>query len=81
MEKHSLAIETYGRDGALSVVVNGERAETRARTLGTLLLERGVAGERVATALNGRFVPVRDRDAAALATGDAIEIVSARQGG
>lgn len=81
MTKDSSSLETLDRDAAIPVVVNGERTMTAARTLDALLLERDVAGAHVATALNGRFVPVRERGMATLASDDAVEIVSARPGG
>jgi len=36
---------------------------------------------KIATARNGDFVPARARAAVALAEGDAIEVLSPRQGG
>jgi sulfur carrier protein len=65
----------------LEVVVNGERARTRSKTLAELLVELGYGGAKVATARNGDFVPLRKRDTIVLAGGDTIEIVSPRQGG
>lgn len=66
---------------ALEVVVNGERASTRATTLADLVAELGYGTARVATARNGEFVPERQRASVTLAAGDAIEIVAPRQGG
>ncbi len=66
---------------ALEVVVNGERARTRSKTLADLLVELGYGDAKVATARNGDFVPLRKRDTIVLAGGDTIEIVSPRQGG
>lgn len=63
------------------LVVNGEPVMTRAPTLEALLEESGYGGRRVATAVNGGFVPATRRGATVLARGDRIEIVSARQGG
>jgi len=65
----------------LTVSVNGLTTTTRARTLATLLADRGLASARVATALNGRFVPERERATTPVEPGAAIEILSARQGG
>jgi len=65
----------------LEVVVNGERARTRARTLSELLVELGYADAKVATARNGDFVPLGKRAKVELSGGDTIEIVSPRQGG
>ena len=65
----------------LALVVNGERLETEAATLLDLLASMGYGGTRVATAVNGDFVPERRRAARRLASGDAVEIVAPRQGG
>ena len=68
----------------MQVVVNGKSVETRAQHLGELLSEQalpGGAGGKVATAINGAFVPALARDTTALKPGDRIEIVSPRQGG
>ncbi len=65
----------------LTVVVNGEPLTTEARTLAELVAEAGFADTRVATAVNGDFVPERARAERQLAEGDRIEIVSPRQGG
>jgi len=66
---------------ALEVVVNGERARIRSKTLAELLVELGYGDAKVATARNGDFVPLRQRDTIVLAGGDTIEIVAPRQGG
>jgi sulfur carrier protein len=66
---------------AITVLVNGETAETRAATLAELLAERGFAEAAVATALNGEFVPRAARAETRLAANDTIEIVAPRQGG
>ena len=65
----------------LSLVVNGEAASTAAATLAGLIAERGLAGAKVATAVNGDFVPAGARAETRLADGDRIEIVAPRQGG
>ncbi len=70
-----------GMNAVLEVVVNGEPARTRARTLAELLTELGYGDAKVATARNGDFVPHRKRDTVELTGGDTIEIVSPRQGG
>jgi sulfur carrier protein len=64
-----------------ALVVNGEPRTSRAATLATLLDEMGFAGQKIATAVNGAFVPERARAGHALGAGDEIEIVSPRQGG
>ena len=62
-------------------VVNGERVQARAATLGDLIAELGYGGAKVATAVNGAFVPQRTRFETRLAAADRIEIVAPRQGG
>jgi sulfur carrier protein len=65
----------------IELIVNGLRSETAARTLAELIAECELSDARVATALNGHFVPEARRASTQLETGDRIEIVSARQGG
>lgn len=61
--------------------LNGEALATAARSLADLLLETGYGDAKVATAVNGTFVPARARASHTLAEGDHIEVVAARQGG
>ncbi len=63
------------------VFVNGEARNTAVATLAALVAELDLGPVRVATALNGDFVPAGRREATALQAGDRVEIVSARQGG
>ena len=63
------------------IVVNGAPRESRAGTLADLVAELGLAHARVATAVNGAFVPQARRSATRLSEGDAVEIVSPRPGG
>lgn len=65
----------------LALVVNGEQAAVQSATLAALLDEMGFAGLKVATAVNGDFVPERRRADTYLAAGDKIEVVAPRQGG
>ena len=65
----------------LRILVNGEERDVRGRTLALLLDELGYAGQKVATAYNGEFVPEKSRAGQALIPGDQIEIVAPRQGG
>ena len=65
----------------VDIVVNGEVHRTPAATLAELVHERGLTGQRVATACNGEFVPERARATLALRPGDRIEILSPRHGG
>lgn len=63
------------------ITVNGTRVSTGVASLAALVAEQGFAGAKIATAVNGDFVPERRRAETPLADGDQIEIVSARQGG
>ena len=65
----------------MRLVVNGVEQEIAAETLATALLRLDYGEARVATALNGEFVPARKRDETALRDGDRVEIVAPRQGG
>jgi len=67
----------------LKISVNGEAAETQAKNWQELCaaLGHGHGQDRIATALNGDFVPVRARIGTKLNEHDAIEIVTPRQGG
>ncbi|MEM7777214.1 MAG: sulfur carrier protein ThiS [Pseudomonadota bacterium] len=65
----------------MRVIVNGNEEQTEARTLDGLLRELGYGTAKVATALNGQFVPAAERSNVQLDSGAKIEIVSPRQGG
>ncbi len=65
----------------LAVRLNGEPRETTARTLADLVAEAGYGDAKIATAVNGDFVPVRARASMILKSGDHVEIVAPRQGG
>jgi len=62
--------------------VNGQaQAWSAGLTLADLLQQRGEAPEAVATALNGHFVPRRQRASTPLQIGDALTIFEAITGG
>jgi sulfur carrier protein len=63
------------------IVLNGRTVVSAAATVAALLAEQGYGGLKVATAVNGGFVPERARDGTPLNAGDSVEVVSARQGG
>ena len=65
----------------MQISVNGKAREVDAATLATLLVELDYGDAVVATALNQTFVRATDRADTPLASGDAVEIVSPRQGG
>lgn len=69
------------RSEPISLTINGETRTTRAETLADLIAAENFGDRRVATALNGSFVPVRARGERRLTAGDRIEILAARQGG
>ncbi len=64
-----------------TILVNGEPRATAAASLAALLAELELGSTRVATALNGDFVPEAARPSTPLSEGDKVEIVSPRQGG
>ena len=65
----------------MRIEVNGEGREVAATTVAAALTELGLADARVATALNGTFVPKALRDNTQLATGDRLEMLAPMQGG
>ncbi|MCB1519244.1 MAG: sulfur carrier protein ThiS [Hyphomicrobiaceae bacterium] len=65
----------------IEVYVNAEPARLRPGSLADVLGQLGYGGAKVATALNGEFVPERSRATSPISPGDRIEILSARQGG
>ncbi|MCX2560285.1 sulfur carrier protein ThiS [Acetobacter farinalis] len=65
----------------MQIMVNDEAHEVSARTLAALIDELGYSGARIATALNGRFVPVTQRAETLLPDGAQVEIVAPMQGG
>ena len=65
----------------MQITVNGEPRDLAAATLAEALAALDLQGAVVATALNGEFVPKRQRAATSLKDGDRIEIVAPRQGG
>ena len=65
----------------MRLVVNGEPQEVPAATLAEAVQSLDLGEAKIATALNGEFVPARIRQATALKDGDRIEIVAPRQGG
>lgn len=65
----------------MRILVNGASREIRAADLTGALEELGYGGAVVATAVNGEFVPVAQRQAAHLADGDRVEVLAPMQGG
>jgi sulfur carrier protein len=65
----------------MKLVVNGEDRDVAAATLAAAVTALDYGEAKVATALNGEFIPARAREATPLKDGDRIEIVAPRQGG
>ena len=65
----------------MTLIVNGEPREIAAGTLAEALKALDYGEAKVATALNGEFVPARARVTTPVKEGDRIEIVAPRQGG
>jgi sulfur carrier protein len=65
----------------MKISLNGEPREVRAARLSEVLAELGLADARVATAVNGDFVPAAARERTALVDGDRVEVVAPQQGG
>ncbi len=65
----------------MRITINGEKQETQAATLEQLCAALGYGEQRIATAVNGEFVPAQQRRATRLRDNDKIEIVAPRQGG
>jgi sulfur carrier protein len=65
----------------MMITLNGAPHEVRSTRLSDVLAELGFADARVATAVNGDFVPGTGRDSTELAEGDRVEVVAPQQGG
>lgn len=65
----------------MNILLNGERRQVTGPTVADVLAEIGLGTARVATALNGEFLPAGLRSATTLTDGDALEALSSMQGG
>ena len=65
----------------MRIEVNGTEREVTAPTLHAALAELGWSDARVATALNGAFVPKGVRGETLLKEGDRLEVLAPMQGG
>ena len=65
----------------MKLSINGEPREVSATRLSDVLAELGFADAKVATAVNGDFVPAVARASTPLSDGDRVEIVAPQQGG
>lgn len=65
----------------MRIFLNDDMHEVDAATLAAALDSLGFGGRKIATAVNGRFVAAKARQATKLADGDRIEVVAPMQGG
>jgi sulfur carrier protein len=63
------------------IEVNGEARDVSGTTLAEALVELGWGEAKVATALNGDFVPASARAGQGLRDGDRLEVLAPMQGG
>ena len=61
--------------------LNGEPIDVQVTTLADLITAEGLGDAKIATAVNGIFVPATVRAQYALSTGDTVEILAPMQGG
>jgi len=65
----------------MRIMVNDEQHDVAESTLAGILTELGYGAARVATAINGTFVPASRRSLTAVAEGARLEILAPMQGG
>lgn len=65
----------------MKIMLNGEARDITGPTLSAALEELGYGTAKIATALNGDFVPAGARGATNLSDGDRLEVVAPMQGG
>ncbi|GLQ34178.1 thiamine biosynthesis protein ThiS [Amylibacter marinus] len=65
----------------MKILLNGSPQEVPETTLSTLLENQGLGGAKVATAVNGAFIPATMRDDYLIQEGDSIEVLAPMQGG
>lgn len=65
----------------MTIILNGKPHQANASTLEELCRSLGYPATGIATAVNGDFIPAHQRSTAILKPGDAIEVVSPREGG
>ena len=65
----------------MKISINGVLTSVTENNLETVLDEAGYGEMRIATALNGIFVPVERRAEFQIEEGDQLEVVTPRQGG
>ena len=65
----------------MKITLNGAARDLTGPSVQDILTEIGLGTARVATALNGNFLPAGNRAATTLKDGDAHEVVAPMQGG
>lgn len=65
----------------MMILLNGKIANVSASTLSDALVELGYESAVIATALNKTFVPAARRALTPVCDGDALEVITPRQGG
>jgi|TARA_B110000438_G_C15520258_1_gene523847 sulfur carrier protein len=65
----------------VNIIVNGQNQNISRANLSMVLEELGYKQMKLATALNGNFISVEQRDNTELKDGDKLEILSPQQGG
>ncbi|BDY15753.1 thiamine biosynthesis protein ThiS [Sulfitobacter pontiacus] len=65
----------------MKLQLNGAPLDSDAPTLAALLEAEGFGGAKVATAVNGSFIPASLRASHPLSSGDNIEVLAPMQGG
>lgn len=65
----------------MKLLLNGASIDAQVTTLADLIMNQGLGDAKVATAVNGAFVPAAARADHRLSAGDAIEVLAPMQGG
>ncbi len=65
----------------MKLQLNGASIDAQVTTLADLLVAEGFGEAKVATAVNGTFVPTQMRSGHILNAGDAVEVLAPMQGG
>ena len=65
----------------MRIFLNDDVHDVEPATLAAALERLGFGNRKIATAVNGRFVPAPARQATKLADGDRVEVVAPMQGG
>lgn len=63
------------------IFLNGKKHDTNVSNIEELCIEQGYLPKTIATALNGKFIPIEKRNSSILKENDDVEILSPKQGG